>query len=292
MTKRILIIIALLLMSAGCIETLEKINSRLSYPDMKADTNVATIPVESFTIGIHNNQRIGLNKVNDPEFIAITTKLYQKYDIIAIEEIVDISRSTPRILDSALAEHTYIISERVGRTSYKEQYAYYYKPSTVQLVRSELYPDIYDLFEREPFVAVFQLIGGEDLIIIQCHIKPEDAEKEIKYLEFVVDYYKTRYPNETDIILLGDFNADCSYYVDSGQHLKDFKWLVPSGYDTTVGTTNCAYDRILVSQSLMDNVIGSAVVDRFDQTYNLSQDEAKKISDHYPVYIKLNKEDN
>lgn len=285
-------LVILLVMSSGCMQTLENINSKLKYPKTKPDTNTTKATVESYTIGVHNNQRIGMNKVNNPEFMRIVTQVYDKYDIVAIQEIVDISSGTPRILDDALKEHIYTISERVGRTSYKEQYAYYYKPATVQLVRSEIYPDIHDLFERDPFVAIFKLRDGVDFIIIQCHVKPDDAEREIEMLQEVIRYYRQRYPDEPDIILLGDFNADCAYYNDTGQHIKDFQWLVASIYDTTVGASNCAYDRILVSQSLKDNIVGVAVVDRFDTQFGLTNEQAKSISDHYPVYIKLNRENN
>lgn len=53
-----------------------------------------------------------------------------------------------------------------------------------------------------------------------------------------------------NIILLGDFNADCSY-VTSAQwpsirlrSLDACRWLIPDSADTTVAdTTDCAYDR-------------------------------------------------
>ena len=51
------------------------------------------------------------------------------------------------------------------------------------------------------------------------------------------------------MILLGDFNADCSYLLDTdlaGLPIYNpamFDWLIGFDVDTTTGTTDCAYDR-------------------------------------------------
>lgn len=47
---------------------------------------------------------------------------------------------------------------------------------------------------------------------------------------------------------MGDFNADCSYVSQRKLNKLDlrkdgFHWLVPDTWDTTVSSTNCAYDR-------------------------------------------------
>lgn len=52
-----------------------------------------------------------------------------------------------------------------------------------------------------------------------------------------------------NIMFLGDFNADCAYVQPSDWsairlHTSDvFKWLLPDSADTTVGKSDCAYDR-------------------------------------------------
>lgn len=52
-----------------------------------------------------------------------------------------------------------------------------------------------------------------------------------------------------NIMFLGDFNADCSYVQPSDwskvrlRTSDVFKWLLPDGTDTTVGRSDCAYDR-------------------------------------------------
>lgn len=52
-----------------------------------------------------------------------------------------------------------------------------------------------------------------------------------------------------DIVLLGDFNAGCSYVTGSEWEQirlftdKSFHWLITNEADTTVSQTNCPYDR-------------------------------------------------
>ncbi len=50
-------------------------------------------------------------------------------------------------------------------------------------------------------------------------------------------------------MLMGDFNADCSYVTTSQwssirlRTSSAFQWLIPDSADTTVTSTDCAYDR-------------------------------------------------
>ena len=50
-------------------------------------------------------------------------------------------------------------------------------------------------------------------------------------------------------MLMGDFNADCSYVTSSQwssirlRTSSTFQWLIPDSADTTATSTNCAYDR-------------------------------------------------
>lgn len=52
-----------------------------------------------------------------------------------------------------------------------------------------------------------------------------------------------------NIMFLGDFNADCSYVKNEDwgsirlRTSEVFKWLIPDSADTTVGKSDCAYDR-------------------------------------------------
>ena len=94
-------------------------------------------------------------------------------------------------------------------------------------------------------------------------------------------------------IIAGDLNAEGSYV--SKKNLKDLKlrldkrftWQIEDEVDTTVGATDCAYDRIITAGSCTEHACNADVY-RFDEILNLNNEQAKQISDHYPVTININ----
>ncbi len=90
-----------------------------------------------------------------------------------------------------------------------------------------------------------------------------------------------RYKPEANHIVLGDFNASCSY-AKSAQLAQmkirsaAFFWVVPDDADTTVSpNTSCAYDRIVITKALKE---------RFSQWGIANWFTDNKISDHWPVW--------
>lgn len=87
----------------------------------------------------------------------------------------------------------------------------------MSVVETYQYPDPEDAFSRDPFVVKFSA--------------PSCSE---------------------DMLFLGDFNADCNYVRAQDwaairlRSSEIFKWLIPDSADTTVGNSDCAYNRIVV----------------------------------------------
>merc|ERR1712227_159059 len=99
-----------------------------------------------------------------------------------------------------------------------------------------------------------------------------------------------------NILMMGDFNADCNYANKSTlrairQEIPRFKWLVGDDADTTVSGTVCAYDRIIVAGEALKQATPAefgATVFRFDKFISFPSDVTpKQISDHYPVEVDL-----
>jgi hypothetical protein len=140
------------------------------------------------------------------------------------------------------------------------------------------------------------LAGIGSFTLISAHIDPDHAPAEISALVDVYNVSVKRW-NITDSFLLGDFNADCDYVSikwDWPKILlwtdKRFTWLIDHDSDTNVAAkTSCAYDRIVVAgENLLGKIVnGSIGVFKFDKVYNLSVDQAKLVSDHYPVELQL-----
>ena len=96
----------------------------------------------------------------------------------------------------------------------------------------------------------FSLLAVSDLVLIGLHARPHvtDTQAEINALVSVYEGAVIRY-NTTNVIIMGDLNADCSYLSNSRYDdlifttNSSFLWLIGKENDTTVSNSSCAYDR-------------------------------------------------
>ncbi len=249
---------------------------------------------EYLTIASFNIQTFGTTKASNSDVMSILANIISHFDIVAIQEIRDISGEAIEDLEASVdllgTDYEYIIGPRVGRTTYKEQYAFMYRKNTLIPKDSFTFDDTSDLFEREPYVAAFSTPNGKfDFVLINIHTDPDYAGQEINDLTLAVDAAQTKFQGESDILVLGDFNADCSYFDENGTSLLktfEFDWIITNDIDTNVALTSCTYDRIvLLSES--QTVVTNAGVYNFSNEYGLNHEQAKDVSDHYPVYVRF-----
>ncbi|KAL4836413.1 hypothetical protein H8958_019842 [Nasalis larvatus] len=167
----------------------------------------------------------------------------------------------------------YVVSEPLGRNSYKERYLFVYRPDQVSVVDSYYYDDGCepcgnDTFSREPAIVRFScpFTGNgrctevREFAIVPLHAAPEDAVAEIDALYDVYLDVQEKWGLE-DVMLMGDFNAGCSYVRPSQwssirlRTSPTFQWLIPDSADTTATSTHCAYDRIVVAGTLLQDAV-------------------------------------
>jgi endonuclease/exonuclease/phosphatase family metal-dependent hydrolase len=247
-------------------------------------------------IAAFNIQVFGKTKSQKEDVMNVLTKIVREFDIVLVQEIRDASEQTmplfvERINQMEGPDYGFISSERLGRTTSKEAYAYVYNTETVQFIQGSdyVYNDVNDVFEREPYIASFK-IGNFDFVLVGIHTKPDDAYNEIGNLTSVVSSIQATNPNEKDIIVMGDFNADGTYFnEDDTSNLfkaSEYKWLIINDLDTMV-KTDYTYDRIVVLDATFNHEYdaGTAQVFYYDQVYGINnQTFVSEVSDHYPVF--------
>jgi deoxyribonuclease-1-like protein len=253
-----------------------------------------TVRIASFNIQI-----FGRNKRQNEDVMMVLVRIVREFDLVLVQEIRDSSEQTAPIFLQRINEiegpkYEFIRSERLGRTTSKEAYAYFYNTETIEFIPSSdyVYNDVGDLFEREPYVASFQS-GNFDFVLVGIHTKPDDAYSEIGNLTSVISSIKEAIPNEKDIIVLGDFNADGIYFDEneSSNPLRspEFHWLITNEMDTMT-KTDYTYDRIVILNSTLNHeyVARSASVFYFDKTYGIDNVTlVTEVSDHYPVFAEF-----
>jgi endonuclease/exonuclease/phosphatase family metal-dependent hydrolase len=242
----------------------------------------------------------GKTKVAKPAILEKIIEIINRYDVILLQEIRNQDLQAIKKLHRALNKkgpfhYRYVISEPEGRSHYKEQYVYFFKKNSFKKYHSIVYPDPQDLFERNPFLLYLKPKNGQrDFFIIGSHIKPHDAAQEIKELEKVYDFGKF-YFKEKEAIIMGDLNADCSYMnedeLDSAffNNNPNFVNTISRSVDTTtMASTDCAYDRIIITRNIYSTLKKeSAKTFNFLNWWDLSEEQALQISDHFPVEITL-----
>lgn len=91
-------------------------------------------------------------------------------------------------------------------------------------------------------------LGISEFVLVAIHTSPSKANQEIQQLVAVYDDV-IKQLSITNVIILGDLNAACSYMTDGDwktNHLANdnrFHWLISDCVDTTVNGGLCAYDR-------------------------------------------------
>jgi endonuclease/exonuclease/phosphatase family metal-dependent hydrolase len=248
-------------------------------------------------VAAFNIQIFGKTKREKQDVMDVLKKIAQEFDIMLVQEIRDAEEETASYycqkMNEAVGYHKYdfIESERLGRSSSKEAYAYFYNADRVQLIEGSkyVYNDIDDVFEREPYIASFRS-GNFDFTLVGIHTKPDDANSEIGHLADVANSILAENPSEKDIIVMGDFNADGSYFNEDNDtnpfKSSEFHWVISNDMDTMT-KTNWTYDRMVMMDSTFsyEYVGNSAAVFYFDVEYGID-DEAFvwEVSDHYPIY--------
>lgn len=216
-------------------------------------------------VGAWNLQVYGDTKAKREELVDFYSDKIQGFDIIVLQEIRDSDGSAIKILENMVNEksnltYSLYVTSPAGKTTYKEQYAIFYKKN-LNLKFRDYNLENFTEFERPPV-----MIQYKDKNLYFIHTKPYNVVNELIGMEKLM---------LNNSILAGDLNAGCSYFNrnNNKQVLQDYKWLIKDNQDTTIAITSCAYDRVIANK---DVFVESYGIDNIDIT--------STISDHYIIW--------
>jgi deoxyribonuclease-1-like protein len=250
---------------------------------------------ETIRIATFNIQVFGESKAQTAPVMDILARVARNFDVIAIQEVrarsQDVIPSFVEQINSAGRRYDYVIGERLGRTTSKEQYAFIFDTQSVEVDRQQLYtvadPD--DLLHREPLVALFRVRGPSPenaftFTLVNVHTDPDEVPQEMNVLDDVYMAVRNDGRNEDDVILLGDFNADDQHLGDVGR-LSGITWVISGMPTNTKGTHQ--YDNLIFTEQATREFTGRGGVFDFMREYNLTMEQAEKVSDHLPVWAEF-----
>ncbi|PIK39561.1 putative deoxyribonuclease-1 [Apostichopus japonicus] len=252
-------------------------------------SSVVLTSCEDINLASFNVRIFGQQKVMNQDVVDVLVQRFRDKSETAIEELL---RQVNEVNDDAF---NHVISDRLGRTSSKEQYSFFYKTSVFTLVDSYIYDDPGDIFEREPFNVRLR-VNNWDLVLSAIHTKPDDAVIELSRMVDVYEDLVKRWDLK-DVLILGDFNADCSYVRQKEwpevrlRSDQRFQWYIGDDADTTVlESTDCAYDRFAIAGEDLQKAVSSYKVFDFETEFGISKELAESVSDHYPIEMTLSDE--
>ncbi|XP_053705954.1 deoxyribonuclease-1-like 1 isoform X1 [Synchiropus splendidus] len=267
----------------------------------------AGAPAPAFKVCAFNLHRFGESKSKKQDVMLTLAKIIVRCNVSLLQEVQDSGqKAVPELMKTINSfdrrhEYSAVSSERLGRGTYQEQYVFVYRSDTVTLTGQYQYhdkrPGDVDAFAREPFVVRFKApkTAIKEFVLIPLHTSPENTTKELDSLYDVLQYVRKMWKTE-NVMLLGDFNADCRSLPKKDRDKirllteDNLHWLIKDNMDTTVrSSTTCAYDRIVVHGDAFSRAIVpfSAKPFDFQKEYKLTEDQALVISDHFPVEVQL-----
>ena len=98
---------------------------------------------ESIRIASFNIQVFGTSKVSNEPVMEILARTIRQFDVVAIQEIrsksQDVVPQLIKLVNSSGRRYDFVIGERQGRTTSKEQYAYVFDSERIEVDRNQLY---------------------------------------------------------------------------------------------------------------------------------------------------------
>jgi hypothetical protein len=119
-------------------------------PSLLEQTDILTDEADTIKIAAFNIQVFGRSKMDKPDVPNVLVRTISRYDLILVQEVRDSSGEAIQELFQLLntSKYSLLLSERLGRTSSKEQYAWFYRSEVLRVVRNITAQDTADQFER------------------------------------------------------------------------------------------------------------------------------------------------
>jgi endonuclease/exonuclease/phosphatase family metal-dependent hydrolase len=183
----------------------------------------------------------------------------------------------------------YRVTAAIGRTSYKERYAVFFRTDRVQILSATVWADSGDVFEREPqIVKLRHTQTGADYTFINWHTvfgTTAERQAEVAAIASVFNSIQSGSSSDQDVILLGDHNREATSpwwaNLTSLSPAVSYKVNELTSINTSCGFAS-AYDHFWFQSSHVSEYSSSGR----DYIANMCTFR-NGLSDHAPIYLSL-----
>lgn len=261
---------------------------------VQLSSSIPNRTAETIIVGSFNMQRLGPSKMNDPSVMNAYAAIIRQFDVIALQEITDKSGNALRYLlqlvNQSGARYSVALSDPVGRPSsgYFEQYAFLYDTTRVTHEFGYLVEDSRDWMHREPWVGRFKTQAAAPFVftLINVHTDPDEIARELDVMADVTQSVRAFEYNSAgidDVIVLGDLNA-APGKLRNLERIQGISTIINLPTNTPKNKT---LDNLLLDRTLTSEFTGRAGTLDLQTAFQLSLDDAKKISDHLPIWAEF-----
>jgi hypothetical protein len=247
-------------------------------------------------IATFNLQVFGRTKSSHLPTMQALARICRQFDVIAIQEVAGPGQDALALLVEEMnrfgPQYSYLSSRPLGRSAYKQQYAYIYNRQLLHadLARCCAIEDPDDLFEHPPFVGFFQVREEHSetpfsFTLVNVRIDAENPDRELELLDEVHALIANGTRAEDDVIVLGTFQAD-SETLDSILGPAGLASTLDKGQFTDTRLSQ-QVDNIIVHTTATAELKGRSNSFRFMRRFNLSLQQALALSDHLPVWAEF-----
>ncbi len=253
-------------------------------------------PADKILIASFNIQVFGKSKLAKTDVMSVIVQVIRQFDIVAIQEIRakedNILPALMAMLNAEGSRYNFLIGPRLGRSVSTEQYAFIFDTNRIEYDPSSVgtMGDPGDLLHREPFVARFRPRTNFpdrafSFWLVDTHTDPDDVPNEVAALANAFQVMQGALPDEDDVILLGDLNAN-EFELGPLGRIPGIRWVV-GGNTMTNTRKNKAYDNIIFHAPSTTEFSGRWGVLDLQSAFQLSEEDALKVSDHFPVWAEF-----
>ncbi|HEX6995256.1 MAG TPA: endonuclease/exonuclease/phosphatase family protein [Gammaproteobacteria bacterium] len=259
---------------------------------------VAPLPAELATLASWNIRHLGHGEHKSFPLLGEVVRAGE-FDFLAVQEAMTddgVEKLRAAIEHATGARWEAMSSHDIGRSTYKEKYAFLWNTDVIEYVDGAVvYLDVTDRFAREPYSARFRIReSGETFVAATVHIlhgrRDSDRTPEVEALAEYWRWLQEVYADDAARILLaGDFNLRPAHPAWAALRAHAEPVIVDGA--TTLSSIDGRfanlYDNIFVPLDRDLRVVAAGIL-AFPAVLGLTHEDARlRVSDHAPVFITL-----
>ncbi|MEM8667001.1 MAG: deoxyribonuclease I [Planctomycetota bacterium] len=234
----------------------------------------------------------GPTKLRNPVCRKYVTRVIEKFDVIALQQIASIERDLiPRLVDTlnrSGRRYDFVVSKSTGPSDRLEQLAFVFDTQRVVVDRRQTYTveDPSNEMTFDPLVGCFRAVGPSaseawTFSLVNVRIDLARAPQEVALLPSMLKAISNDGRGEDDLLIAGLFQADDAYLLGTLTH-ADMKATVESRPTDIFGRYQTS--NLLFRDSSTTEFVGRGGAFEWLRSFELNAAEAESVTSHLPVY--------